>query len=109
MGIEGITPGTPRERYQKLREALDADKKLSEIQKNELLEFVQTVPPKVRNRFLASCLGQGGWTAERKAYCESCMGFEDAQTRVRECTQWATCPHWYNRPYQDKANTEDDT
>lgn len=85
------------------------DKKRTEEQKKELIAFIKTVPKLHRLAFTKAMVGLNQGGPEARVYCKSCMGFEEVRIRVRECTQWATCPHWYHRPYQDKTNTEDDT
>lgn len=62
---------------------------------------IKSVPIKHRGLFIKAVKKQVSSKRAIRAFCQSCMGYEDLPTSVRECTA-LTCPLWTFRPYQEK-------
>lgn len=60
-------------------------------------------PDRYLNSRLKAVLGLSAPRAAIKAKCEDCVGYEEIQARVGDCQSFS-CPIWFHRPYQTKAN-----
>ena len=62
----------------------------------------ESVPSTKRAGFEMAASGQGSPRSAIKAKCNSCVGYEDSTSRIRDCSCHG-CPLWAFRPYQESA------
>ncbi len=65
-------------------------------------ESLKGVPKKYAGTYRRALEGKAPKAGAIKAKCLECVGFEEAQERIRNCTV-TRCPLWSYRPYQTKG------
>jgi hypothetical protein len=67
---------------------------------------LESIPTRYRSLYLAAFRAECSPRQALKAKCQSCVGWEQAPDRIRECAVFA-CPIWSFRPYQKRSKSAD--
>lgn len=62
------------------------------------------VPERYKALYFAALKKKASPLKAIRAKCQECCGYEDAITRIKECTA-KRCPLWCYRPYQDELES----